>query len=183
MNLADPLRLLLEHGLQSNQYTNQPTPCVPMWSNAGCVDDGKDCGAWKVIMHYYRLKVSVWSTHDPALGPTPSHDPALGPPPSSSPFMQGGDDLSRKPEQMLLLSFSLQPEQCSLKKVCPLNCRWGWSAAISLPQTLIAAVHKVEKSFGGCYVKSPDTKVTDTPHVENVVCSEHNDFISSSSER
>eukprot|EP00731_Ephydatia_muelleri_P024949 Em0017g32a len=108
MNLADPLRLLLEHGLQSNQYTDQPTACIPMWSNVGCADDGKDCGAWKVIMHYYRLK--------------------------------GGDDLCSKPEQMLLLSFSLQPEQCSLKK------------------TLLAAVHKVEKNFDGCYVKSPDTK-------------------------
>ena len=60
MNLADPLRLLLEHGLQSNQYTDQPTACIPMWSNVGCADDGKDCGAWKVIMHYYRLKVCVW---------------------------------------------------------------------------------------------------------------------------
>ncbi len=57
MTLADSLRLLLENGLlEGGDAVSWEGGCVPAWRMRRKVEHA-ECGAWKVFMHYYNLKV------------------------------------------------------------------------------------------------------------------------------
>ena len=66
MLLADSLRVLLEHGLLSNGRPVSITEgCLPAWRKWGLSGRGLDalgsteCPAWRVLMYYYKMKVST----------------------------------------------------------------------------------------------------------------------------
>ena len=78
MNLADSLRVLLEHGLINvGGGSRAGESCVSAWGSLGraSVTDEKECAGWKVFQFYYDLK--------------------------------SGKEYSTKPEQLLSSSFSL----------------------------------------------------------------------------
>jgi hypothetical protein len=64
MLLADSLRLLLEHGLlDGGKPVSYTIGCFPAWRNWGkghIFKSSDECAAWKVVKHYYNLKVSVY---------------------------------------------------------------------------------------------------------------------------
>ena len=63
MLLADSLRLLLEHGLlDGGKPVSYTIGCFPAWRNWGkghIFKSSEECAAWKVVKHYYNLKVGV----------------------------------------------------------------------------------------------------------------------------
>ena len=77
MTLADSLRLLLEHGLlEGGDPVMWEGGCVPAWkrhNKVGAVTG--ECAAWKVLRHYYDLKVSHMTSCD--LIWTPSMNPMI----------------------------------------------------------------------------------------------------------
>lgn len=62
MVLADSLRVLVEHGLLANgQPVSFSDGCLPVWKNWSFSVHGLggldlDCAAWKVFMHFYKMK-------------------------------------------------------------------------------------------------------------------------------
>ncbi len=63
MTMADSLRVLLEHGLlDEGRSLNLSDGCFPAWRAYGNKKGKKrgkeDCAAWKVVKHYYTIKVS-----------------------------------------------------------------------------------------------------------------------------
>ena len=62
MLLADSLRLLLEHGLlDGGKPVSYTIGCFPAWRNWGkgqFLGSSEECAAWRVVKHYYSLKVS-----------------------------------------------------------------------------------------------------------------------------
>ena len=63
MLLADSLRLLLEHGLlDGGKPVSYTIGCFPAWRNWGkghIFNSSDECAAWKVVKHYYNLKVGM----------------------------------------------------------------------------------------------------------------------------
>lgn len=61
MLLADSLRLLLEHGLlNGGKPVSYTIGCFPAWRNWGkgqIFNSTDECAAWKVVKHYYGVKV------------------------------------------------------------------------------------------------------------------------------
>ena len=62
MLLADSLRLLLEHGLlNGGKPVSYTIGCFPAWRNWGkghiFLNSADECAAWKVVKHYYGVKV------------------------------------------------------------------------------------------------------------------------------
>ena len=66
MSLADSLRVLLEHGLiDGGRPISFTGGCFPAWRMVGnkwsSSATGEDCPAWKVVKHYFTIKVVVQS--------------------------------------------------------------------------------------------------------------------------
>ena len=109
MLLADSLRLLLEHGLlDGGKPVSYTIGCFPAWRNWGkghIFKSSEECAAWKVVKHYYNLKVG---------GREREREREI-------PFIfssQNGKEYTSKPEQLLCSSFAIPlGTDSSMKKV------------------------------------------------------------------
>ena len=58
MTLSDSLQELLEHGYEGSRGMSYIS-CVPFHVSSYMQQYRGDCAAWRVLLHYYKMKVSI----------------------------------------------------------------------------------------------------------------------------